>query len=72
MLPMCGSPEDGQLNLADPGNNHFFAFLDALDLTESESGGCKNLRAWHFHKTNSKMATRVPIHTNSILPYIQV
>ena len=34
------SPEDGQLNLADPGYNHFFAFLEALYHTQSESGVC--------------------------------
>ena len=30
------------------------------------------VRAWHFHKIKFKMAPRVPIHKNSILPYIQV
>ena len=50
-------PAAGGLNVEMFGNNHFFAFFNALDYVDEESSGCKSdtLLAFLPFKMASKM-----------------
>ena len=46
------SPDVEALNLEISGNNRFFAFFDALDLVDEESGGCQESQVLAFKKNS--------------------